>query len=575
MDDKAKINEQISRQKVAIYIRVSTHWQIDKDSLQVQRRELTAYSEMILNISEYEVFEDPGYSAKNTERPNYQLMMQRLRTGEFSHLLVWKIDRISRNLLDFAKMYEELKALGITFISKNEQFDTSSAIGEAMLKIILVFAELERNMTSERVSAVMLSRANNGQWNGGRIPYGYSWNKETKEFSIVKDEANIIHRIYNMYEENQSVLFIVRSLNSEGIRTRAGNLWSATTIHKILKNPFYIGYYRYNLREDGDSAKVRDESEWVVFENHHIPIVSEVQFDRIQFILQRNWRGGYKRGETHLRKNIHIFAGLVKCGNCGNNMSATLDRRRANGLRPSIYGCATRRNNKNACDNKFVSDMTIGPFVFNYISNILRAKKTMSNSTSVSVLERKLLRGKAFFDVECIGKEGLQQLRDLLLKGQTGFEYRPSSVFEAADSPSGELKMLQEQKNKEESALRRLHSLYLYGDEETPEKDYIIERKAITDRIRSYEEKIEKIKSQYPDIQQLSSGFADKASYFIMIERLLDGDYIDYEKEITNLDASIPRNFIASVIDSIEITNGQISSIKFKNGILHTFIYKK
>lgn len=575
MDDKAKINEQISRQKVAIYIRVSTHWQIDKDSLQVQRRELTAYSEMILNINEYEVFEDPGYSAKNTERPNYQLMMQRLRTGEFSHLLVWKIDRISRNLLDFAKMYEELKSLGITFISKNEQFDTSSAIGEAMLKIILVFAELERNMTSERVSAVMLSRANNGQWNGGRIPYGYSWNKETKEFSIVKDEANIIHRIYNMYEENQSVLYVVRSLNNEGQRTRAGNLWSVAAIHKILKNPFYIGYYRYNLREDGDNTKIRNESEWVVFKDHHIPIVSEVKFDRIQFILQRNWRGGYKRGETHLRKNIHIFAGLVKCGNCGNNMSATLDRRRANGLRPSIYGCATRRNNKNACDNKFVSDLTIGPFVFNYISNILRAKRTMSNSTSAAVLERKLLRGKAFFNVECIEKEGLHQLRDLLLKGQTGFEYKPSSVFEAPDSPSGELKMLQEQKNKEESALRRLHSLYLYGDEETPEKDYIIERKAITDRIRSYEEKIEKIKSKYPDIQQLSSGFVDKASYFIMVENLLDGDYIDYEKEITNLDASIPRNFIASVIDSIEITNGQISSIKFKNGMLHTFIYKK
>ena len=142
------ITEQISRLKVAIYIRVSTHWQIDKDSLQVQKRELIAYAEMVLGIKEFEIFEDAGYSAKNTDRPDYQRMMGRLRTGEFSHLLVWKIDRISRNLLDFASMYNELKDLGITFVSKNEQFDTSSAIGEAMLKIILVFAELERNMTS-------------------------------------------------------------------------------------------------------------------------------------------------------------------------------------------------------------------------------------------------------------------------------------------------------------------------------------------------------------------------------------------------------------------------------------------
>lgn len=84
--------------------------------------------------------------------------MSQIRQGKFTHLLVWKIDRISRNLLDFAMMYQELKDLDVTFVSKNEQFDTSSAMGEAMLKIILVFAELERNMTSERVSATMLSR---------------------------------------------------------------------------------------------------------------------------------------------------------------------------------------------------------------------------------------------------------------------------------------------------------------------------------------------------------------------------------------------------------------------------------
>jgi DNA invertase Pin-like site-specific DNA recombinase len=149
----------LDSKKVAIYIRVSTHWQVDKDSLDVQRRELQAYAQMVLRINDFVVFEDAGYSAKNTDRPDYQKMMARLRSGEFSHLLVWKIDRISRNLLDFSSMYAELKSLGIAFVSMNEQFDTSTAIGEAMLKIILVFAELERNMTAERVTAVMLSRA--------------------------------------------------------------------------------------------------------------------------------------------------------------------------------------------------------------------------------------------------------------------------------------------------------------------------------------------------------------------------------------------------------------------------------
>lgn len=163
--------------KAALYVRVSTNYQIDRDSLPMQRQELITYAQLIFGINDYVIFEDAGYSGKNTDRPEFQNMMRRIRAGEFTHLLCWKIDRISRNLLDFASMYQELKDLGVTFVSKNEQFDTSTAIGEAMLKIILVFAELERNMTSERVTATMLSRAQNGLWNGGRVPYGYDYDK--------------------------------------------------------------------------------------------------------------------------------------------------------------------------------------------------------------------------------------------------------------------------------------------------------------------------------------------------------------------------------------------------------------
>ena len=161
--------------RVAIYVRVSTLHQIDKDSLPMQKQDLLAYAKLMLGTEDRVIFEDAGYSGKNTDRPKFQEMMSQIRAGGFTHLLVWKIDRISRNLLDFATMYNELKDLGVIFVSKNEQFDTSTAMGEAMLKIILVFAELERNMTSERVTATMISRANNGQWNGGRIPYGYDY----------------------------------------------------------------------------------------------------------------------------------------------------------------------------------------------------------------------------------------------------------------------------------------------------------------------------------------------------------------------------------------------------------------
>ena len=121
-----------SFRRVAIYIRVSTNHQIDKDSLPLQREELINYCKYVLGIEDFEIFEDAGFSAKNTDRPGYQKMMKMIRAGLFTHILVWKLDRISRNLLDFAYMYEELKKLNVAFISKNEQFDTSTAMGDAM-----------------------------------------------------------------------------------------------------------------------------------------------------------------------------------------------------------------------------------------------------------------------------------------------------------------------------------------------------------------------------------------------------------------------------------------------------------
>ena len=99
-----KAADAVTALKAAIYIRVSTQYQVDRASLPVQREELINYAKYALDITDCVVFEDAGYSAKNTDRPDYQRMMSRVRTGEFSHLLVWKIDRISRNLLDFAAM---------------------------------------------------------------------------------------------------------------------------------------------------------------------------------------------------------------------------------------------------------------------------------------------------------------------------------------------------------------------------------------------------------------------------------------------------------------------------------------
>lgn len=399
-----KAAQRFEEKKAAIYVRVSTQYQVDRASLPVQREELINYAKYALGISDYVIFEDAGYSAKNTDRPDYQQMMARMRTGEFSHLLVWKIDRISRNLLDFSVMYAELKELGVVFVSKNEQFDTSSAMGEAMLKIILIFAELERKTTSERVSAVFVSRANDGIWNGGKVPYGYSYDKEGKTFSIAEDEAKIVRLIYSLYESEKSIVRVARIMNERGLKSRAGSDWSPTTVHTILSSPFYSGTYRYNYRNESNRKRFREKGkdEWVLVENHHPAIVSPERQAAVGVILESK---RYNKNATYQRKNVHVFAGLLTCGCCGSTMAATTDKVRADGWRPSMYICSRRRKSED-CTNKYVSDVSLGPFVLNFFANLIKASNSFGRTTSIETLEKKLLRGEALSRVDHIERSG-------------------------------------------------------------------------------------------------------------------------------------------------------------------------
>ena len=568
------ISEKLAAKKAAIYIRVSTHWQIDKDSLKVQRRELIAYVELVLGITDYEVFEDPGYSAKNTDRPDYQAMMERIRTGEFTHLVVWKIDRISRNLLDFAYMYDELKRLGVTFVSKNEQFDTSTAIGEAMLKIILVFAELERNMTSERVTAVMLSRANNGQWNGGRIPYGYSWDKESGTFAVVEQEAKVANRMAELYEQYQSLLYVVKYMNDAGITTRNGKAWTPTAVRKILTNPWNIGHYVYNVHSGGKGTEKRSEDEWITVEDHHPAILDERLFYRIKFLLTRNKRGGVPANKTYVRKNIHVFGGLLRCAKCGSNMIANQDRRRANGIRPSIYACGGRRRKQTSCTNKYISDMVLGPFVLNYVANIIRAAKSYDGSSDTELLSKKLLAGEAFSDVDSINEDALVELISAFNAADGAEEYRPQLALSGADGTITEADTLKSRKNRIENALSRLNALYLYDENAMPEKDFIMQRADLSKQLEQVNSRLSEIQGRGEDAEVTSDSFIMKASYYIMANKLIEGGYIDYEKYIRAIDPAVPKSFLASVIDHIDADDGRVTAITFKNGIEHRFTYK-
>ena len=567
-----KAADAVTTLKAAIYIRVSTQYQVDRASLPVQREELINYAKYALDITDCVVFEDAGYSAKNTDRPDYQRMMARVRTGEFSHLLVWKIDRISRNLLDFAAMYAELKKLGIVFVSKNEQFDTSSAMGEAMLKIILVFAELERNMTSERVSAVMLSRANDGIWNGGKVPFGYAYDKDSKQFSIIEDEAQVVLHIYDLYESVKSLTTVAKSLNEKGVRSRTGKPWNPTTVRTMLTNPFYAGTYRYNYRDESSkSFTVKDKDEWVLVLDHHPAIVTPERQEIIAVMLQSKQRGWAGAGMTYQRKNIHIFAGLLKCGCCGYTMIASPDRERSDGWRPSVYKCSRQRRFGD-CDNKYVSDVTLGPFALNFIANLIRASNSFGKSTSIETLEKKLLRGDMFSQVDHIERPGLEELYTHLRSGFDPLAFETRTV-DAAESGAAlqERDLLLSEKRRLERALNRLKSLFLYGEEAMAEKDYLVERKQLMDALEEKDARLEEVASS---ITMSDEEFIAKASYFILSQQLQDKRFVDYEKFIRKIDPQIVKDFLNSVVTNFCIKNGLTASILFKNGIELQFSYK-
>ena len=571
-----KAADAVTTLKAAIYIRVSTQYQVDRASLPVQREELINYAKYALDITDCVVFEDAGYSAKNTDRPDYQRMMARVRTGEFSHLLVWKIDRISRNLLDFAAMYAELKKLGIVFVSKNEQFDTSSAMGEAMLKIILVFAELERNMTSERVSAVMLSRANDGIWNGGKVPFGYAYDKDSKQFSIIEDEAQVVLHIYDLYESVKSLTTVAKSLNEKGVRSRTGKPWNPTTVRTMLTNPFYAGTYRYNYRDESSkSFTVKDKDEWVLVLDHHPAIVTPERQEIIAVMLQSKQRGWAGAGMTYQRKNIHIFAGLLKCGCCGYTMIASPDRERSDGWRPSVYKCSRQRRFGD-CDNKYVSDVTLGPFALNFIANLIRASNSFGKSTSIETLEKKLLRGDMFSQVDHIERPGLEELYTHLRSGFDPLAFETRTV-DAAESGAAlqERDLLLSEKRRLERALNRLKSLFLYGEEAMAEKDYLVERKQLMDALEEKDARLEELEAEVASsITMSDEEFIAKASYFILSQQLQDKRFVDYEKFIRKIDPQIVKDFLNSVVTNFCIKNGLTTSILFKNGVEVRFSYK-
>lgn len=555
--------------KAAIYVRVSTHHQIDKDSLPLQKSDLINYAKYVLGINNYIIFEDAGYSGKNTDRPGFQDMMSRIRKKEFTHLLVWKIDRISRNLLNFCDMYEEIKKYNCIFVSKNEQFDTSSAMGEAMLKIILVFAELERKLTGERVTSVMLSRAQKGLWNGAPMPIGYTWCEETKFPMVDENEKLTVEFIYNKYLETESTSVVRNALNSAGIKTKKNGVWTTKTLADIIRNPFYKGTYRYNYRESARGSK-KDKKEWILVDDNHEAIISKELWTKCNEIMDVN----AERNNAKFRSNskIHVFALLVECGECHKSLYAKQDKPNVDGFIPSIYVCSGRYNHA-GCNQKTISDKAIGTFVLNYISNILKLAKPFKNKNlNLNDLESLLLKGNTFKSVVGITEKSLEDLYN-------AFNYSCKNILlpkledpTTLESNTFELENFRKEKEKFKKAINKLEDLYLF-DDEMSEKDYVIKKKKINDKILELDKKINDITSKNPEVSIYELNFLAEVNNIILSKELLKNDSINYKNLINKIGRETLKDFINIIIKNIIVKDKKILSITFKNGLESVFVY--
>lgn len=254
-------NQQKKKIYCAIYTRKSTSEGLNQDftSLDSQREAAENY----INSQKHEGwtvlqkrYDDGGFTGANTDRPALQKMITHIKDGQISCIVVYKVDRLSRSLSDFAKLLEFFKKNNVAFVSVTQQFNTNTSMGRLTLNILLSFAQFEREITSERTKDKMSAARRKGRWVGGWIPLGYELEKGTKRLIINPKEAEIIRDIFSLYLiEGNTQESVVDIINERGWKTktritREGKIYDGKKIYPgyiqwILKNVLYIGKVDY------------------------------------------------------------------------------------------------------------------------------------------------------------------------------------------------------------------------------------------------------------------------------------------------------------------------------------------
>lgn len=349
------------------------------------------------------VYEDEGFSGGNLSRPKFKQMMEDAKQIKFSAIVVYRLDRISRNIGDFANLIRELDQMGIDFISIKEQFDTTSPMGRAMMFISSVFSQLERETIAERIRDNMHELSKTGRWLGGTTPLGYesesvtsvSIDGKTKkacQLKTIPEERKLVELIFDIFWETKSLTKTETYLLQNHYVTRNGKNFSRFAIKALLTNPVYMiadevaydylrennvnlysektefdefhGIMAYNRSDQtsGKTHKLKPMNEWIVAVGKHEGFINGYRWVQIQRVLDSNKSKSYRKP----RSNIALLSGLLVCGNCGDYMRPkAYGKSLENGEQSFSYMCSTkehsRRHNCNManCNGNMADELVI------------------------------------------------------------------------------------------------------------------------------------------------------------------------------------------------------------------------
>ena len=390
--------------KIAIYTRKSVYKE-NSESIETQIELCKNY---FGGENEYEVFVDEGFSGGNTNRPSFLNMMDLIRLGKFDVVAIYKIDRISRNIIDFFKIYEELEKYNVKLVSITENFDTTTPVGKMMMIMLSAFADMERENIRQRVKDNMIALAKKGCFTGGFVPFGCTTEKiEGKSYLKIID-VDIIQLMFTKYLELQSLYATQKYLLDNNIKT----VTARSSLRDILRNPVYCksskevnkyleGKFEVIGKANGKGYMTYGKTSGnptLIVGKHKACIDSEL-FLKVNMLIDKN------REDTSKKKSkVYWLSGVLRCAYCGSRYTI------ANSDRNSYYVCSHRINRKSGgmgrdttkekcINNKYINAIEIEKKVAKLIYmledeeyfNSVYSKSTESSSKKeIDILESKI-----------------------------------------------------------------------------------------------------------------------------------------------------------------------------------------